>query len=115
MKDCIFCKMASGEMKVDKIFENDNFFVVNDAHPKTKGHMLVIPRNHFETFLEIPPAIAEELFDITQEAARRAMVENKAGGYNIIMNNHEVAGQVVKHAHIHIIPRYKKDGFTIGI
>lgn len=115
MKDCIFCKIARGEIKSEMILEDDNFFVIKDIKPKTKGHCLVIPKNHFETFLEIPPALSEELFDITQETIKKVMTEEKADGYNIIMNNHEVAGQVVKHAHIHIIPRYKKDGFKIGI
>jgi histidine triad (HIT) family protein len=115
MENCIFCKIASGKIPAKKIIENENFFVIEDIKPKTKGHCLVIPKNHFETFLEIPPALAEDLFDILQQAIAQTIKEHKADGYNLVMNNHPISGQVIPHAHIHIIPRYKDDKFSVGI
>ena len=112
-KDCVFCKIAKGEIKAEKILENDNFFVIDDANPKTKGHCLVIAKKHYKTILDIPSTLGTELLSLIKESAIKKLKENKAEGFNMIMNNFETAGQVVHHAHIHIIPRYKKDGFKI--
>ena len=113
MTDCVFCKIAKGEIPAKRIYENDNFFSIPDMHPRTKGHSLVISKKHFETILDIPSSLGQELLDCIKHTAIKLMDENKAEGVNIINNNFEAAGQVVKHVHLHVIPRKKNDGLKV--
>lgn len=107
-KDCIFCKIANGEIPIEKkIYENDNFFSIPDANQQTEGHSLIISKRHFETFLDIPSTLGTELTDCIKKTAMRLIEKHKSEGFNIVNNNFEVAGQVVKHFHIHILPRSK--------
>jgi histidine triad (HIT) family protein len=110
--DCVFCKIASGEIPTQKICENDNFFSVADKNPKVKGHCLVISKKHFETSLDLPSTLGHELLDCIKRTSLKVIEETKAEGFNIISNNFESAGQVVKHLHFHILPRKKGDGFS---
>ena len=109
-KECVFCKMAKGEIKVEFIKESNNFFAIRDASPITKGHTLVIPKKHFVTLLDIPNTLGEELLQFTKEISSDLLDAKYGNGFNIIMNNLEVAGQFVMHAHIHVIPRKEEDG-----
>lgn len=104
-ENCVFCKIAKGEIKVKKIYEDDNFISFPDAHPKVKGHSLVISKKHFETMLDMPSSLGQELIDCIKDTSLKLMSENKAQGFNILNNNFSVAGQVVKHIHFHILPR----------
>lgn len=110
MTDCIFCKVVAGELPSYKVYENDDVYAFLDIHPVNKGHTLVIPKKH-----------ARNVFDISAEdwVAVQKVVHMLAGniekavgadGINLAMNNREHAGQVVDHAHVHIIPRFKGDG-----
>ena len=110
MSDCIFCKIAKGEIPAEKIYENDNFFSVPDANPVIKGHSLIISKKHFETALDMPNSLGLELLDCIKNTALKLMEKYNAEGFNLINNNFEVAGQVVNHVHFHIIPRKKEDG-----
>lgn len=113
--DCIFCKIARGEIKSEKIMESGNFFAVYDINPKAKGHALIIPKKHFVTLLDIPNNLGGELLEFEKKLAGRLMDEKYGDGFNIIMNNLEAAGQIVMHAHIHIVPRKEGDGLrSIG-
>lgn len=117
MDECIFCKIAKGEIKVQKIYENDNFFSVPDAHPRAEGHSLVISKRHFETILDLPSTLGTELLDCIKKTALKIIEKEKVSGFNLVLNNGEVAGQVVKHVHFHILPRKKGDnlrGIFIG-
>lgn len=107
---CIFCKMASKEIKVPFAAETDNFFAILDIHPKAEGHTLVIPKKHFTTLLDLPDNLGSELLGIIKKISKKLMDEEKGTGFNVVMNNLESAGQLVKHAHIHIIPRKNGDG-----
>ena len=111
--NCIFCKIAQGKIKVEKIKESDNFIAILDAHPVVEGHTLVIPKKHFVTLLDINNTLGEELLKFTKEIASFLLDKKYGDGFNIIMNNLECAGQVVKHAHIHIIPRKEGDGLRM--
>ena len=111
--DCIFCKIANGEIPVSKIYENDNFFSIPDASPMIKGHSLIISKQHFGTTLNLPDDLAGELLDCIKKTALKLMEENNADGFNVLNNNFESAGQVVKHLHFHILPRKKGDDFKI--
>lgn len=115
MKDCIFCKIAKGEIESKKVAESNNFFAILDVNPVTEGHTLVIPKKHLVTLLDIKNTLGEELLKFTKQVASDLLDKKKGDGFNIVMNNLEPAGQVVKHAHIHIIPRKENDGIkTVG-
>ncbi len=109
-KDCVFCKIVSGEEKVDFIYENDNFFVIRDQNPRTKGHSLVIPKKHFVNTLDLPSTLGRELIDAVKSVASDLLKEEDVEGFNVLQNNFSVAGQLVMHAHFHVIPRRKGDG-----
>lgn len=113
MNNCVFCKIVKKEISAKIISESNNFLAILDAHPQTKGHTLIIPKKHFITLLDIPNKLGEELLQFTKKIAFE-ILENKSGdGFNIVMNNLEPAGQVVKHAHIHIIPRKEDDNLKL--
>lgn len=108
--NCIFCKMARGEMKVLFAAETANFFAILDIHPKAEGHTLIIPKKHFATLLDLPDNLGGELLGLTKKISKKLLDDDKGEGFNVVMNNLEAAGQIVRHAHIHIIPRKKGDG-----
>lgn len=105
MKDCLFCKIAKGEIPSDKIYENDNFFSVLDKNQDIKGHALVISKKHFETILDLPSSLGAELVDCIKNTSLKIIDLHKSEGFNIAQNNFDAAGQVVKHIHFHILPR----------
>jgi histidine triad (HIT) family protein len=112
-QDCIFCKIAKGEIPVEKVMESNNFFAIRNANPKTKGHTLVIPKKHFVTLLDIPNTLGAELIKLLKDVASDLMDKKLGDGFNILQNNLKVAGQVVMHAHFHIIPRKEDDKLDI--
>jgi len=109
MDDCVFCKIAKGEIDSERIYENDNFFSIPDANPVVDGHSLIISKKHFKTFLDMPDSLGPELSDCIKKTALKLVEKYNAEGFNIVSNINEVAGQVVKHIHFHIIPRKKGD------
>ena len=113
MKDCIFCKISGKEIPARKIYENSNWFSIPDKNPKTKGHSLAISKKHFETVLDLNSTLGQELIDCVKGTIMKLMKEEKFDGFNIVNNNFSAAGQIVKHAHFHIIPRRKGDGLRI--
>ena len=110
MEDCIFCKIVSGEIPSERVLENDNFIVIKDINPFTKGHSLVIPKKHYETLLDVPDSLMGEYLETAKEVAFKLLKENKAEGFNLLMSNFKVAQQEVPHVHLHIVPRKKADG-----
>lgn len=109
--DCIFCKIAKGEIPSEKIYEDDNFFVIKDINPKVKGHSIIIPKKHYKTILDMPGSLGNEMLDAVKKVSLKLIKDGKAGGFNLLINTYEVAGQVVPHFHIHILPRKRDDGF----
>ncbi len=109
-KDCIFCKIIRGEILSEKVYEDDNFIGILDIHPKAEGHTLIIPKKHFGNLLDMPSTLSCELMDAVKSVALNLIKNKKAEGFNLIVNNGETAGQVVHHAHLHIIPRKAGDG-----
>ncbi|NLI89473.1 MAG: HIT family protein [Epulopiscium sp.] len=113
-KDCIFCRINSGEIPSATIFENDEFRVMLDRFPATNGHILIIPKEHVEDIYELDPLVAARMFEF---ATRFASILKKTfgnEGLNILQNNGKVAGQTVFHYHLHLIPRYENDSVRIG-
>ena len=110
--NCTFCKIARGEIKVGRIYENPGFFSMPDKNPQTKGHSIVISKKHFVTSLDLPSTLGPELIDCIKNTALQIMKNEKAEGFHIINNNFSAANQLVKHVHFHIIPRKNKDGLN---
>ena len=106
MDNCIFCKIANKNSE-GKIYENLNFFSIPNNKPVIDGHSLVISKKHFETTLDLPSSLGAELLDCLKKTILKLIEQEKAEGFNIVNNNFESAGQVVKHVHYHILPRKK--------
>ncbi len=102
--DCIFCKLANGEIPTATLYEDDEFRVILDQGPATKGHALILPKQHFANIYEIPDEIAAK-------AMTKAL---HSDGFNLVQNNGEAAGQTVFHFHMHLIPRYEGDNAGIA-
>lgn len=112
-QDCIFCKIVKGEISAKKLIDEDNFIAIPDANPRTPGHTLIISKKHFENILDMPATLGTELIEAIKKVSEKLLKEQKAQGFNIVMNNFKAAGQVIPHAHIHILPRKSGDGLRI--
>ena len=112
MKDdnCIFCKLANKDIPTNIIYEDDRFTVILDASPATKGHALILPKNHAANIYELPDEDASAVFVLAKKLATKMTEIIHCDGFNIVQNNGEVAGQTVFHFHMHLIPRYLNDG-----
>ncbi len=108
-KNCLFCKIVSGEIPCNKIYEDKNFLAFLDINPVSKGHTLVIPKKHSQNILDIDEEILKDLIIIVQKLSKQIKTALKSDGINIIMNNEPTAGQIIFHTHIHIIPRFLND------
>jgi len=114
-KNCIFCKIVKGEVSCDKIMESDSFIAFLDIKQVTKGYTLIVPKKHFVILLDIPDKFGSELLNFTKKVASHLMDKKYGDGFNLIMNNLAVAGQVVMHAHVHVIPRTEDDGIRFFV
>lgn len=110
MSDCIFCKIANGEIPSNTIYEDQNYRVILDLGPATKGHALVLPKKHYTDLYEIPEDVAMGAMKVAKEVAAKMKSKLGCDGLNLVQNNGETAGQTVMHFHLHIIPRYENDG-----
>lgn len=113
-EDCIFCKIANGEIPSQTLYEDERFRVILDLGPAAKGHALVLPKEHFANLYELPEDWCAKAFLLAQRMAAQMTERLHCDGFNIVQNNGEVAGQTVFHFHIHLIPRYEGDGQRIG-
>ena len=108
MKDdnCIFCKLANGDIPTNTIYEDEDFRVILDNSPATRGHALILPKQHFANMFEID----EETLGKAAKLAKKVITHEKeilgCDGYNVLQNNGVEAGQTVFHFHMHLIPRY---------
>lgn len=112
--DCIFCKIANGEIPSSTVYEDDLFRVILDLSPATKGHALILAKKHMADIFEMDEETASKAFVLASRIAKAMKTALKCDGLNIVQNNGEVAGQTVFHFHMHIIPRYNGDGQKIG-
>ena len=111
--DCIFCKIANGEIPSATVYEDSVCRVILDVNPANKGHALIIPKEHFDNIYIIDAETAAKIFTIATEVAKAQKAELNPDGLNILQNNGEAAGQTVFHFHMHLVPRYIKDNVTM--
>lgn len=109
-EDCIFCRIAAGEIPSKTLYEDEQFRVILDLAPATKGHALVIPKEHYANLYEIPQETAAGVMKLAKTMAEKMTEKLGAVGFNLLQNNGEAAGQSVMHFHMHLIPRYHGDG-----
>ncbi|MBD3163595.1 HIT domain-containing protein [Candidatus Woesearchaeota archaeon] len=113
MAECIFCKIAFGEISSNKIYEDDKTFAFLDIAPVSKGHALVIPKQHAEKVYEMSNESAEALIKAVQKVGL-ALEKTFNCDFNVLNNNGELAGQEVRHVHFHIIPRTGEEEFRFN-
>lgn len=116
MKDtnCIFCKIANGEIPSRTLYEDEDFRVILDLGPASKGHALILPKEHYANLYELPDKTAGEVMKLARKMAVQMTERLGCEGFNLVQNNGELAGQTVFHFHMHLIPRYQDDGQKIG-
>jgi histidine triad (HIT) family protein len=112
--DCIFCKIADGEIPCMKVYEDAELLAFLDISPASKGHTLVITKEHFDNFLQVPKDLLGRAYSLAQRIGQVQVAVFHAEGVNVITNVGEIAGQSIKHFHIHVIPRYGQDGLALN-
>jgi histidine triad (HIT) family protein len=110
---CIFCKIVKGELPSFKIYEDDATLAFLDIRPVNPGHALVVSKQHSANIFDVPKKAWSEVAETVRIVASGVEKATGADGVNINMNNREHAGQIVDHLHMHIIPRFKGDGFKL--
>ncbi|EMO8690814.1 TPA: HIT family protein [Streptococcus pyogenes] len=114
MENCIFCSIIQGNIPSSKVYEDEQVLAFLDISQTTKGHTLVIPKQHVRNLLEMTAETASHLFARIPKIARAIQSATGATAMNIINNNEALAGQTVFHAHVHLVPRYnEEDGISI--
>ena len=109
MENCIFCKIAAGELPSTTLYEDQDFRVILDLGPASKGHALILPKEHYANIYEIPDELAAKAIILAKKMAGIMTRALNCDGFNIVQNNGEPAGQTVFHFHMHLIPRYEDD------
>ena len=110
MSDCIFCKIVNKEIPATLVYEDETVLAFMDIGPIVKGHVLVIPKTHYDPVTETPDEIIAQVHLVAKKIAQAQMNALGADGVNIMQNNGAAAGQEVPHLHVHVIPRFNNDG-----
>lgn len=111
--NCIFCKIANGQIPSSSIYEDDDFKVIMDINPASHGHAIILPKNHAANLFELPQDDASKILGVAQKCAAAMKKTLHYTGINLLQNNGESAGQTVFHLHMHLIPRYDDDTVNI--
>ena len=114
MENCVFCNLANGIWDSATLYEDDDFRVILDLGPASKGHALILPKAHYANIYEIPEELAAKAIVLAKKMAGIMTEALGCAGFNIVQNNGEAAGQTVFHFHMHLIPRYKDDKAGFG-
>ncbi|MEE0884952.1 MAG: HIT family protein [Faecalimonas sp.] len=112
--NCIFCKIAAGDISSATIYEDNDFRVILDIEPASKGHALILPKEHYANLYELSDELAAKALIVAKKVITKMTGILGCDGYNVVQNNGEAAGQTVFHFHVHLIPRYKDDNVNIG-
>lgn len=113
-ENCIFCKIANGEIPSATLYEDEDFRVILDLGPASKGHALILPKEHYKDLYELDDEVAAKAFVLAKQMITKLTKVLGCEGYNIVQNNGELAGQTVFHFHMHLIPRYENDNVGLG-
>lgn len=113
MENCIFCKIANGEIPSATLYEDEEFRVILDLGPASKGHALILPKAHAANLYELPDEMAAKAMLLAKKMAKKMTEALNCDGLNVVQNNGEAAGQTVFHFHMHVIPRYTGDGVGV--
>lgn len=113
-ENCIFCKIANGEIPSATLYEDDDFRVILDLGPASKGHALILPKEHYPNLYELPDEVAEKVIKLAKKMVTRMTKALGCDGFNVVQNNGTAAGQTVFHFHMHLIPRYENDNAGFG-
>ena len=113
-ENCIFCKIAAGEIPSATLYEDDDFRVILDIEPASKGHALILRKEHYANLYELDDELASKALVLAKKMITKLTDILGCDGYNVLQNNGPVAGQTVFHFHMHLIPRYKEDDVKIG-
>lgn len=105
--DCIFCKLANGVIPAATLYEDDDFRAILDAGPASRGHALILPKQHYENLCQLDEAVGAKVLKVAAKLGKAMESGLGCAGFNLVQNNGEAAGQTVMHFHMHIIPRYK--------
>ena len=106
-ENCIFCKIANGDIPSATVYEDDEFRVILDLGPASKGHALILPKSHYRDICDADEGIAAKLFPLAAKIGEAMKQGLGASGFNVVQNNGTCAGQTVFHLHVHVIPRYE--------
>lgn len=113
-KDCIFCKIAAGEIPSATLYEDDDFRVILDLGPASKGHALILPKEHYRNLYDIDEETLGKVALLAKKMVTKLTDVLGCDGYNVVQNNEPCAGQTVFHFHMHLIPRYEGDNVGLG-
>ena len=113
-ENCIFCKIAAGEIPSSTLYEDDMFRVILDLGPANAGHALILPKEHFKDVTELDEAYAAKILPLAAKIGTAQRKALGADGFNVVQNNGTAAGQTVFHFHVHVIPRYDTDASMIA-
>ena len=113
-QNCIFCKIAAGEIPSATLYEGADFRVIMDISPASKGHALILPKEHYANLYELPDELAAKVLVLAKNMITKLKDIVGCDGYNVLQNNGIAAGQTVFHFHMHLIPRYENDDVNIG-
>ena len=105
--NCIFCKIANGEIPSSTVYEDGDFRAILDLGPASKGHTLIMPKHHYADVTELPADLAGKVLPVAARIGAQMKAKLGCAGFNLVQNNGEAAGQTVMHFHMHIIPRYE--------
>jgi len=109
---CVFCQIVAGKIPADKVLETPDMIAFLDIKPINLGHTLLIPKPHYENLFDLPDKLLKEMAGTLKKVAKIVKEVTRADGINLAMNNLPAAGQLVPHAHFHIIPRFANDGYV---
>jgi len=112
-ENCIFCKIAAGEIPSTTLYEDDDFRVILDISPATKGHALILTKEHYANLYELDDVVASKALVLAKKMITKLTDILGCDGYNVVQNNGSDAGQTVFHFHMHLIPRYKDDNLNL--
>lgn len=106
-EDCIFCRISNGEIPSSTVYEDADFRVILDLNPASKGHALILPKQHYVDLCDLEEQVAAKVLPLAGKIGKAMKQVLGCVGFNVVQNNGAVAGQTLLHFHTHIIPRYE--------